>query len=379
MSVYVDYAATTPIDKEILETVMSSTENFGNPSSIHQEGKRAKAYLEKNRRGIASVIGAKPEEIIITSGATEANNLAVRGVVEEHATPHIITTKIEHSSVLTTIEELEKAGQCTVTYLNVHEDGIIDLEELKTSLNANTVLVSIVLVNNETGVVQPMYDIEEILRNHPAHLHVDAVQAVGHMDIDVDELNIDLMSLSGHKIYGPKGVGALYLRSGIHLKPVLTGGDHERARRAGTENTLWVHGLSLALEKVQDNLAERSLKESQLKELFLTSLTSSEIPFEVNGDVTQMSSHIINLYFPWTASEFLLTALDMAGIYASGGSACHAGTVQPSHVIEAMYDEERAGHSIRFSFSHLMEEEDIQMITSSLKEIYTRLYESKMI
>lgn len=379
MAVYVDYAATTPIDKEILEAIVSSSEHFGNPSSIHQVGKRAKADLERNRRDIASVIGAKPNEMIMTSGATEANNLAIRGVVESHDDPHIITTKTEHSSVLNTIEMLEKEGKCKVTYLDVGEDGVIDLNELKNALTRQTVLVTIILVNNETGVVEPIYDIQEILKESSAYLHVDAVQAVGHMEIDVEDLGVDFLSLSGHKIYGPKGIGALYHRNGIHLKSMVTGGGHERARRAGTENTLWVYGLALAMTKAKENVQERSLKEMQLKELFLNELTASEIPFEVNGDVNQMSSHIINLHFPWTASEFLLTALDMANVFASGGSACHAGTVQPSHVITEMYDEERANHSIRFSFSHLMEGEDIKDIVSSLKEIYTRLYESKMI
>lgn len=379
MSVYVDYAATTPIDKEILETILSSSEYFGNPSSIHQEGKRARAYFEKNRRNIASAIGAEPEEIIITSGATEANNMAIKGIAAGNDTPHIITTEIEHASVLSTIELLEQEGKCTVTYLSADESGLISPDELKSALTDKTVLVSIVLVNNETGVVQPMYDIQDVLSDHPAYLHVDAVQAVGHMEIDVNDLKVDFLSLSGHKIYGPKGIGALYHRSGIHLKALTTGGDQEKSRRAGTENIQWTEGLSLALTKVRDNLTERTLKEMQLKELFLTELTASEVPFEVNGDVNQMSSHIINLHFPWTASEFLLTALDMAGVYASGGSACHAGTVQPSHVIKAMYDDERAGHSIRFSFSHLMSEDDIKQIAASLKEIYTRLYESKMI
>lgn len=379
MSVYVDYAATTPIDKEVLETLLNTSEVYGNPSSIHQVGKAAKSQYEKNRRDIASVIHAKPEEMIITGSATEANNMVIRGIAAQKDKPHIITTKIEHASVLNTVETLEADGECTATYLNVDESGLIDIDELKASLNEKTALVSIVLVNNETGIVQPIYDIQETLQDHPAYFHVDAVQAAGHMALDVNDLEVDFLSLSAHKIYGPKGVGALYQRAGIHLKPFITGGEQEKSRRAGTENTAWTAGFATAMMQVRDNLEDRTLKEMELKEQFLTELTDAEIPFEVNGDVNQMASHIINLHFSWSASEFLLTALDMAGIYASGGSACHAGTVQPSHVIEAMYDEERAGHSIRFSFSHLMDKSDIEHVVSSLKEIYTRLYENKMI
>jgi cysteine desulfurase len=376
MSVYVDYASTTPFDKGILNEVMDNADVFGNPSSIHRPGKDAKAALQKHRMRIAGKINAKPKEIIITSGATEANNLAIRGTADRHERPHMITTDIEHASVRTTYQNLSEEFE--VTFLKASENGLIDAEDLKNSLKSNTVLVSIMLVNNETGSVQPVFEIAEVLKDHQALLHVDAVQAFGHMEVDVQELGADMLTLSGHKIYGPKGIGLLYLREGIKLSSQITGGSHELARRAGTENVMWVHALALAMEKADDERVQRSLKEMQLKERFLNELTAKKIPFEVNGDLNQQASHIMNIYFPWSDAEFLLTALDMAGIFVSAGSACNAGTVQPSHVIQSMYDdEERALRSIRFSFSHLMEEDDITEIVSQLEAIYNRLYKMK--
>lgn len=378
MSVYVDYAATTPFDKEILEEVAGNADNFGNPSSIHRIGKDAKADLQKHRGKIAESINAKPNEIILTSGATEANNLAIRGIAAQHDKPHFITTDIEHASVRTTYQNLSE--EYDVTFLSAKENGQIDAEELKSSLKSNTVLVSIMMVNNETGSMQPVFEIAEALKESKALLHVDAVQGFGHMDIDVETIGADLLTLSGHKIYGPKGIGLLYLKEGIKLSAQMTGGSHELSRRAGTENIMWIHAFSLALEKAAAERSKRTIKEMQLKERFLNELTEKKIPFEVNGDVNNQSSHIINIYFHWTEAEFLLTALDMAGIYVSAGSACNAGTVQPSHVIQSMYkNENRALQSIRFSFSHLMEEEDILEIVNQLEKIYHRLYEREMI
>ncbi|MCD2136811.1 cysteine desulfurase family protein [Salinicoccus halitifaciens] len=373
MSVYVDYASTTPFDKEIMEKVMAGADVFGNPSSIHRVGKDAKAKLQAHRTRIAESINAKPKEIIITSGATEANNLAIKGTAGRHEKPHMITTDIEHASVRTTYQDLSE--QYDVTFLKASENGLIDVDDLKKSLQSNTVLVSIMLVNNETGSIQPVYEIAKVLKDHQALFHIDAVQAFGHMEVNVHALGADMLTLSGHKIYGPKGIGMLYLREGTKLSAQITGGSHELSRRAGTENTMWVEALALAMEKADSKRAARSLKEMQLKERFLNELTAEEIPFEVNGDVNRQASHIVNLHFPWSEAEFLLTALDMTGVYVSAGSACNAGTVQPSHVIQAMYgDEERALKSIRFSFSHLMEEEDILEIVSQLKAIYERLY-----
>lgn len=378
MSVYVDYAATTPFDKKILEEVVNNAENFGNPSSIHRIGKDAKADLQKYRRKIAGCINAKPNEIILTSGATEANNLAIKGIAKEHANPHFITTDIEHASVRTTYQDLSE--EYDVTFLSAKENGQIDVEELKSSLKDNTVLVSIMMVNNETGSMQPVFEIAEVLKGHDALFHVDAVQGFGHMDVDAGNLGADLLTLSGHKIYGPKGIGLLYLKEGIKLSALMTGGSHELSRRAGTENIMWIQAFSLAMEKAEAHRSERTIKEMQMKERFINELIERKIPFEVNGDVNNQTSHIVNVYFDWTEAEFLLTALDMAGVFVSAGSACNAGTVQPSHVIQSMYeDEERALKSIRFSFSHLMAEEDTTEIAEQLEIIYNRLNKTEMI
>ncbi|WP_342389230.1 cysteine desulfurase family protein [Salinicoccus bachuensis] len=372
MEVYADYAATTPVDRDILKNMIDNADEFGNPSSIHKAGKRAKAQLEKARRDVAGLLNASAPEIIFTSGATEANNLAIRGVIGRHKRPHVITTEIEHASVLNTHKALEADAE--ITYIPADERGVVDMGSLKRALREDTALVSIMLVNNETGVMQPIYEIKEMLSGSEALLHVDAVQAFGHMTVDVEDLGADLLSLSAHKLYGPKGVGLLYKAKDVRLDPVITGGSQERDARGGTENVLWIQAMSEAMQKASDGLTRRSIREMQLKELLLNTLTAAEIPFEVNGDVNQAASHIINIHFPWTDAEFLLTALDMADIYLSAGSACHAGTLEPSHVLASMYGEtDRSTKSIRFSFSYMMTDEEIERIVAALKDIYERL------
>ena len=372
MEVYADYAATTPVDRDILKNIIDNADEFGNPSSIHKAGKRAKAQLEKARRQTAALLNASASEIIFTSGATEANNMAIRGVIGRRDRPHVITTEVEHASVLNTFKALEADAE--VTYVPADERGVVDMAALKRAIREDTALVSIMLVNNETGVMQPIYEIREMLTGSDALLHVDAVQAFGHMTVDVEDLGVDLLSLSAHKLYGPKGVGLLYKSKDVHLDPVITGGSQERDARGGTENTMWIQAMAAAMQKASDEMTRRSIREMQLKELLLNTLTSAEIPFQVNGDVNQSASHIINLYFPWTDAEFLLTALDMAGICLSAGSACHAGTLEPSHVLSSMYGEtDRSTKSIRFSFSYMMTDEEIERIAEALGDIYERL------
>ncbi|WP_271398122.1 cysteine desulfurase family protein [Salinicoccus roseus] len=372
MEVYADYAATTPVDRGILKNIIDNADEFGNPSSIHKAGKRAKAQLEKARRQTAVLLNASASEIIFTSGATEANNMAIRGVIGRRDRPHVITTEVEHASVLNTFRALEADAE--VTYVPADERGVVDMGALKRALREDTALVSIMLVNNETGVMQPIYEVREMLSGSDALLHVDAVQAFGHMTVDVEDLGVDLLSLSAHKLYGPKGVGLLYKSKDVHLDPVITGGSQERDARGGTENTMWIQAMAAAMQKASDEMTRRSIREMQLKELLLNTLTSAEIPFQVNGDVNQSASHIINLYFPWTDAEFLLTALDMAGICLSAGSACHAGTLEPSHVLSSMYGEtDRSTKSIRFSFSYMMTDEEIERIAEALGDIYERL------
>ncbi|WP_020008514.1 cysteine desulfurase family protein [Salinicoccus albus] len=372
MGVYADYAATTPLDKDIIENVMVHSDEFGNPSSIHKLGKRAKAHLESSRRAVADLLNASPQEIIFTSGATEANNMAIRGIVSKYDRPHIITTEIEHASVLNTYKSLEAHAE--VSYIKTDENGVMNMDHFRQELREDTRLISVMFINNETGVMQPVYEIGQMLHDHAALFHVDAVQAFGHIGVDVKNLGIDLLSLSGHKIYGPKGVGVLYRKTGVMMTPLITGGSQEKDARGGTENSMFIYAISQAMQKAHDGRTERTIREMQMKEKFLNDLTQAEIPFKVNGDVNQSATHIINLYFPWAKSEFLLTALDMADIYISAGSACHAGTVEPSHVLASMYGEdERVMKSLRFSFSHLTETEEIERITEALKEIYERL------
>lgn len=371
MSIYVDYAATTPIDKEILKSMLDNADKFGNPSSIHRIGKEAKAFYETSRKNVASELGAKPDEIVFTGSATEANNMVIRGITGYYDKPHIITTAVEHASVKETYADLEKLAD--VTYLDVNENGQINVEELKDALREQTKLVSIIMVNNETGTIQPMTEISEALKDSNALLHIDAVQAFKQLPVNVANLNCDFLTLSGHKLHAPKGIGVLFVKRNTHLNRIITGGAQERERRAGTENTLYAHAMSTAMQKAGNSREENTAALKVLKETLLTELKQQDVPFKINGSLETQTNHIVNLYFPWSTSEYLLTAMDMAGIYASGGSACNAGTVQPSHVIEAMYDEDRARSSIRFSFGEQLAEEDMKYIAAKLKDIYTGL------
>lgn len=371
MSIYVDYAATTPIDEEILKSMLDSAGKFGNPSSIHRIGKEAKAFYETSRKIIAKRLNAHPDEIVFTGSATEANNTVIKSAAGFYDKPHIITTKVEHASVKETYAELEDT--CDVTYLNVDKNGQISIDELKRALTEETKLVSIIMVNNETGTIQPMAEIAATMKDSNALLHVDAVQAFKQLPIDVEALNCDFLTLSGHKLHAPKGIGVLYVKRNTHLKRMITGGSQERERRAGTENTLYAHAMMKAVEQTDDKREENTEVLKALKETLLAELKNREVPFEVNGEVNTQTNHIVNVYFPWSTSEYLLTAMDMAGIYASGGSACNAGTVQPSHVIEAMYDIDRARSSIRFSFGEQLTEDDMRYIAEKLKTIYTSL------
>lgn len=371
MSIYVDYAATTPIDKEILKSMLDNADKFGNPSSIHRIGKEAKAFYEASRKNVAAELGSKPDEIVFTGSATEANNMVIRGITGYYDKPHIITTAVEHASVKETYADLEKLAD--VTYLDVNENGQINVEELKDALREQTKLVSIIMVNNETGTIQPMTEISEALKDSNALLHIDAVQAFKQLPVNVANLNCDFLTLSGHKLHAPKGIGVLFVKRNTHLNRIITGGAQERERRAGTENTLYAHAMSTAMQKAGNSREENTAALKVLKETLLTELKQQDVPFKINGSLETQTNHIVNLYFPWSTSEYLLTAMDMAGIYASGGSACNAGTVQPSHVIEAMYDEDRARSSIRFSFGEQLAEEDMKYIAAKLKDIYTGL------
>ena len=281
MEVYADYAATTPVKPEVIEEMMTIYKShFGNPSSIHSIGRDARRYLDESRRTVAKLLNAKPSEVIFTSGATESNNTAIKGLVyaNEHLGNHIITTKIEHHSVLHVFEQLEKEGY-DVTYLDVDDTGAIDLDQLKEALTNDTILVSIMFVNNEVGTVEPMYDIEDIVSESNALFHVDAVQAIGHLDVNFEDFKMDTLSLTAHKFGGPKGVGVLLVRDKTPIEYSQLGGEQETKRRAGTENLAQIVGLTKALELAHKNRDDNNLHLMQLKELFLVSLQERAIPF----------------------------------------------------------------------------------------------------
>ena len=378
MEVYADYAATTPVKTEVVDAMMEIyKEHYGNPSSIHSIGRDARKYLDQSRRKVAQLLGAKPHEVIFTSGATESNNTAIKGLVKanEQLGNHIITSKIEHHSVLHVFEQLEREGY-DVTYLDVDDTGAVDLDQLRETITDKTILVSIMFVNNEVGTVQNMYDIEDIIAETNALFHVDAVQAIGHLEIDFHDFKIDTMSVTGHKFGGPKGAGILLVEDHTPLEFNQLGGEQETKRRAGTENVPQIVGLTKALELAVQHRDANNVHLMKLKELFIVSLQERAIPFELNGSMTDSTGHILNLYFPFIDVETMLTLLDLSNVYVSSGSACTAGSTTPSHVLAAMFeDEERAKHSVRFSFNEQMNEQQIKYIVAEIHKIYHKFKE----
>ncbi len=375
--IYVDHAATAPMHPKVIDKVYHvMNECYGNPSSIHSFGRNARNIIDDARASLAASIGAKATEIIFTSGGTEADNHAIFGVAESYSEngKHIITTQIEHHAILHTCQQLEKQG-FEVTYLPVNEFGVINLNDLKEALREDTILVTIMYGNNEVGAIQPIKEIGELIKDHQAIFHTDAVQAYGLEEIDVKEQHINLLSVSSHKINGPKGIGFLYMESGISLSPRFYGGEQERKRRAGTENVPAVAGFQLAVEIAQN---ERQQKREQLKtykKILLQQLTDHKITYEQNGLVDKSLPHVLNLSFPGTNVEAMLVNLDLAGIAASSGSACTAGSVEPSHVLVSMFGEnsERTKNSIRFSFGLYNTEEQIEKVGQELAKIVQRL------
>ena len=378
MEVYADNAATTPVKQPVSDKMMELyTLHYGNPSSIHSIGRDARKYLDESRRAIAQMLGAKTNEVIFTSGATESNNTAIKGIAykHQHKGKHLITSKIEHHSVLHVFEQLENEG-FTVTYLDVDAQGIIDIEQLKNAISDDTILVSIMFVNNEVGTVQPMYEIDDIVKHSNALFHVDAVQAIGHLDIDFNEFSIDSMSITAHKFGGPKGIGVLLVKEGTLMRYMQLGGEQETKRRAGTENIPQIAGLTEALKLATNNLDDNNVHLMSLKNLFLVKLQERSVPFEMNGSMVDTTGHVVNLYFPFIDVETMLTLLDLSNIYVSSGSACTAGSTTPSHVLAAMYeDDERAKHSVRFSFNELNTEAEIKYIAMEIHKIYHKFKE----
>jgi cysteine desulfurase len=375
--IYLDHAATTPTHPQVIEVMMPVYEHvFGNPSSIHFFGREARVYVDEARAKIANVIGASPKEIVFTSGGTESDNMAIIGTAEarKHMGNHIITTKIEHHAVLHTCAHLEAAG-FEVTYLDVDQTGRISLEDFQAALRPETILVTIMYGNNEVGTKQPIKEIADILQDKDILLHTDAVQAFGLEKINVRDLGIDLMSMTAHKLNGPKGVGFLYIREGIGLVSTQHGGEQERKRRAGTHNVPGIVGMQKAVELAEKDRDNKNQTYRAFQKLLLSVLDENNVEYAINGDPEQGLSHVLNLYFPGTHVESLLMSLDLAGIAVSSGSACTAGSVDPSHVLTAMYGENapQAKSSIRISFGLYNTEDQVKKAAAIIADTVSRL------
>ncbi|OCA91214.1 cysteine desulfurase NifS [Bacillus sp. FJAT-27225] len=375
--IYLDHAATSPIHPRVIEKMAKAMGDFyGNPSSIHSFGREARHLLDEARHTLAKGIGAGANEIIFTSGGTEADNLAILGVAESYNEKgrHIITTEIEHHAVLHACQRLEKQG-FTVTYLPVDETGRISISELEQALTDETILVTIMYGNNEVGTIQPIEKIGKLLSSHQALFHTDAVQAYGLIDIDVNKAGIDLLSVSAHKINGPKGTGFLFAKDGIKLSPRSFGGEQERKRRAGTENLVSILGFMEAAQLAAESREEKAKHHFALKKRFIEVLEEESSVFELNGSLENSLPHIVNLSFPGTNVEAMLVNLDLAGIAVSSGSACTAGSIEPSHVLVAMFgrESERIANSIRFSFGLGTTEADIVRAAKETAKITRRL------
>ncbi len=374
--IYLDYAASTPLKKAVLDEMMPFlTHTYGNASSVHGFGRDLSRAVEKSRRTIASLIHAKKDEIYFTSGGTESDNWALKGIAYAYESKgkHIITCKTEHPAVLNTCKYLENEGY-DLTYLEVDELGHIDLDELKACFRADTILVSLMFINNEIGSIHPIKEIGKLCRMHKVLFHTDAVQAFGHVDINVEDLQIDLMSLSSHKIYGPTGIGALYVKKGIKIKSILSGGAQERSRRAGTSNVSAIVGFAKAAELSVNALPESAEKLKGLRDQFINDLTNNLTGVHVNGDRVLRHPGNINVSFEGITGETLLMNLDLSGIACSAGSACASGSLDPSHVLLAIgLDKKVASQSLRLSIGEYTTVEELSYVVETLVKIIRRI------
>ncbi|MEW5977891.1 MAG: cysteine desulfurase NifS [Acidobacteriota bacterium] len=375
MRIYLDNNATTQVEPEVLEAMLPCfREVYGNASSVHRFGQDAKDLVDEARRQVAHLINAEPDEIVFTSGGTEADNLAVRGVIDSRRTrsPHIITSQIEHHAILNTCRALEKEG-VKVTYLAVDSEGIVDPEGVRRAITAETALISIMFANNEIGTIQPIREIGKIAREHSILFHCDAVQAAGKIGIDTRTLNVDLLSLSGHKFHAPKGVGALYVRKGTRLSPLFRGGTQERRRRAGTENVPGIVGLGKAAELAYSGLTQSDTI-LNLRAYFESEVLNRIDRVHVNGALERRVPNTSNLRFDHVESEGLVINLDLEGIAVSTGSACSSGAIEPSHVLMALgLPIEKAFNSVRFSLSKYTTREEIDYVLTRLPGVVQRL------
>ncbi|MBR4139569.1 MAG: cysteine desulfurase NifS [Lachnospiraceae bacterium] len=374
--IYLDNAATTKTAPEVVEAMLPYfTEFYGNASSVYGFAGNSKEAMAKARETIAASLGAKTNEIYFTAGGSEADNWALKATAEAYKAKgnHIITTKIEHHAILHTAEWLEKNG-FEVTYLNVDENGVVKLDELKKAIRPETILISVMFANNEIGTIQPVKEIGEIAKEHGILFHTDAVQAFGQVPINVDELNIDMLSSSGHKLNGPKGIGFLYIRKGVKMRSFVHGGAQERKRRAGTENIPAIVGYGAAVERAMRTMKERTEKEMELRD-YLIDRVLKEVPYtRLNGHRTDRLPNNANFSFQFIEGESLLIMLDMEGICGSSGSACTSGSLDPSHVLLAIgLPHEIAHGSLRLTLSDETTKEDIDYVVEKVKEIVARL------
>jgi cysteine desulfurase len=376
--IYLDNAATTKTSQAVVDAMMPYfNQYYGNPSSVYSFSNYGKEAMAKARKQIADVLGVNPEEIYFTAGGSESDNWALIATAEAYQDKgkHIITSKIEHHAVLHACQYLEKRG-FEVTYLDVDENGTVDLEQLKSAIRPDTILISIMFANNEIGTIQPVKEIGEIARANGVLFHTDAVQAFGHVPIQADELNIDMLSASGHKFNGPKGIGFLYIRKGIKTKSFIHGGAQERKRRAGTENLPGIVGIGEAARLAAESLNERQEKEIQMRDYLINRITA-EVPYvRLNGHRTNRLPNNVNLSFQFIEGESLLIMLDMAGICGSSGSACTSGSLDPSHVLLAIgLPHEIAHGSLRLTLSEENTMEEMDYVIEKIKEIVARLRE----
>ena len=390
--VYLDYNATTPVEPQVLDAMLPYfSADFANASSIHTPGQRARAAVETAREQVADLIGARPQEIVFTSGGTESNNHAIFGVIGERmgqvlppvassslsdsplAKPHIITTTIEHEAVLNACQALEKQG-VSVTYLPVDREGVVDSESVRHAIRPETALITIMHANNELGTVQPLEEIGRIAKEHKIYFHTDAVQSAGKIPIDVNNANVDLLSLSGHKLYAPKGAGALYVRSGTHLRQLLYGGHHQRGFRPGTENVAGIVGLGKAAEIARNFLSNDAQRVASLRDKLERGLLERVPQIRVNGALAPRTPNTTNVMFAGIEGEALVIALDLKGLACSVGAACSSGAVEPSHVLTAIgLSQEEAKSSLRFSLGRHTTGSEIDFALKVIPEAVAQL------
>ena len=376
MDIYLDNSATTKLDREVLkEMLLYLQENYGNPSSAYRIGRENKAIIEDARKQVAKVLNANTEEIYFTSGGSESDNMALKGVAfaNQDKGRHIITSKIEHPAVLDTCKELERHG-FEITYINVDKNGIVDLKQLETSIREDTILISIMFANNEIGTIEPIKNIGRIAKQYNILFHTDSVQAIGNIKIDVKELGIDLLSLSAHKFYGPKGIGALYVRDGINFRKYLNGGHQERNKRAGTENVAGIVGLGKAITLAYNNFEDKNKYLYNLRTYLINEIKNNIPDIRINGDIEKRLPGNINISVKGVEADNILTELDKRGIFISTGSACTTGSIESSHVLKAIGLSDTEAHSsIRISLGKYNTKDELKHFSKELKEIIENL------